>query len=191
MELIGHLWLPILLSSVFVFIVSSIVHMVLPIHKGDYKRLPGEDKITAEMRAQGVTAGSYMVPYPAECKSMKDFQTPEMIEKYKQGPVGQVILIPNGSPAMGKSLVLWFLFSVVVSGFAAYLGYLALGWGAPYRAVFRVTGTAAILGYAVSSLPDSIWRGQRWGITLKFVIDGIVYGLVTAGTFGWLGPEAM
>ena len=121
MELLSHLWLPMLLSSVFVFVVSSVVHMVLPIHKGDYKRLPGEDKITAEMRAQGVTPGMYMVPYPAECKSMKDFQTPEMIEKYRQGPVGQIILAPNGPPAMGKSLVMWFIFSLIVSLFAGYL----------------------------------------------------------------------
>jgi len=191
MEILGHLWLPILLSSVFVFIVSSLLHMVIPIHKGDYKRLPGEEKIAAEMRAQGVTPGMYMLPMPAQMNSMKDCQTPEMIEKFKQGPVGQIAIVPSGPPAMGKSLVQWFLFSVVVSGFAAYLGYLALGWGAPYRAVFRVIGTAAILGYAVSSIPDSIWRGQSWGTTFKFIIDGIIYGLVTAGTFGWLWPEAM
>jgi hypothetical protein len=27
------------------------------------------------------------------------------------------------------------------------------------------------------------------GHTLKFVVDGVIYGLVTAGTFGWLWPE--
>jgi hypothetical protein len=52
----------------------------------------------------------------------------------------------------------------------------------------RVVGTAAILGYAIGHLHDSIWKGQPWGTTAKFVIDGVVYGLVTAGTFGWLWP---
>jgi len=191
MELFGHLWLPILLSSVIVFVASSIMHMVIPIHKGDYKRLPGEDKITAAMRAEGVTPGSYMVPYPAECKSMKDFQSPEMIEKYKQGPVGQFIVIPSGAPNMGKSMMQWFLFSVLVSIFAGYIGMITLGWGGSYHQVFRITGTVAILGYAVGNIPDSIWKGQRWGITMKFVFDGVVYGLLTAGTFGWLWPEGM
>jgi hypothetical protein len=191
MEHLSQLWLPILLSSVFVFIVSSIIHMVLPLHKGDYKRLPGEEKITAAMRAEGVTPGSYMLPYPAECRSMKDFQTPEMIERYRQGPVGQLILIPNGPPNMGKSLALWFLFSVIISIFAGYIGMITMGWGQPYHMVFRVTGTVAILGYAVSAMPDSIWRGQSWGITFKFIFDGIIYGLVTAGTFGWLWPQGM
>ena len=27
-------------------------------------------------------------------------------------------------------------------------------------------------------------------ITLKFVLDGVIYGLVTAATFGWLWPGA-
>jgi hypothetical protein len=35
---------------------------------------------------------------------------------------------------------------------------------------------------------DSIWKGQRWGISVKFVVDGLVYGPVTAGIFGWLWP---
>jgi hypothetical protein len=28
-----------------------------------------------------------------------------------------------------------------------------------------------------------------WGTTIKEVIDGLVYGLLTAGTFGWLWPR--
>jgi hypothetical protein len=28
-----------------------------------------------------------------------------------------------------------------------------------------------------------------WGATIKEVIDGLVYGLLTAGTFGWLWPH--
>ena len=34
------LWLPIVLSAVFVFIASSIIHMVLGFHNSDYKKLP-------------------------------------------------------------------------------------------------------------------------------------------------------
>jgi hypothetical protein len=34
------LWLPILLSSVIVFLVSSIIHMASRWHKGDYPRVP-------------------------------------------------------------------------------------------------------------------------------------------------------
>ena len=72
------LWLPILLSAVFVFVVSSILHMLIPIHKGDFKKMPGEEKVLEEMRAQGVQPGSYMFPYVG---SPKEMCSPEMIEK--------------------------------------------------------------------------------------------------------------
>ena len=62
--------------------------------------------------------------------------------------------------------------------------------GAKYLSVFRVVGTAAMMAYAIGGLPESIWKGTKWSITMKFVFDGILYGLVTAGTFGWLWPAA-
>ena len=42
---ISALWLPILLSAVIVFVASSIIHMVLPVHRGDYRKLPEEDRV--------------------------------------------------------------------------------------------------------------------------------------------------
>ena len=50
MAFLADLWLPILLSAVFVFVASSVLHMVLPIHKGDYKKPPGEDAVLESMR---------------------------------------------------------------------------------------------------------------------------------------------
>ncbi len=182
---LSELWLPILLSAVFVFVASSILHMVLPIHRSDFKKLPGEAEVLEAMRKQRVGRGSYMFPCPA---SMKEMCTPEMMEKYKAGPVGHVTVLENGPPNMGKSLVLWFLYSLLISVFVAYIGRLALGTDAGYRMVFRVTGTVAVLAYALAGIPDSIWKGQSWSTTMKFVFDGVVYGLVTGGTFGWLWP---
>jgi hypothetical protein len=187
MEFVADLWLPIVLSAVGVFIASSILHMVIPIHKGDYKKLPGEEKVLAEMRNQSVGRGAYMFPCP---DSMKDMSSPEMTEMYNQGPVGIMTVLPNGAPKMGKSLGLWFLYSLVVSFMVAYIASFALGYGASYRTVFRLSGTVATMAYAVSYLQDSIWKGQTWGTTFKFIFDGVVYGLVTAGVFGWLWPEA-
>ena len=37
---LDSLWLPILLSSVLVFVVSSVIHVLTPWHKGDYPQLP-------------------------------------------------------------------------------------------------------------------------------------------------------
>ena len=184
---LGDLWLPILLSAVFVFIASSVIHMAIPMHKGDWGKLPGEDQVLAALRAQNVPPGSYMFPMAA---SMKDCSSPEMLEKFKRGPVGSLIVLPVGVPSMGKALLQWFLFSLVVAVFVAYIAWHHLVPGAPYLAVFRLTATVAFLAYGFSHMTDAIWKGVSWTTTLKFVLDGLIYGLVTGGVFGWQWPGA-
>lgn len=181
------LWLPIILSAVFVFIVSSIIHMALPIHKGDCKKMKGEDGVLDAMRAGGVEPGMYMFP---GATSMKDMCTPEMTAKMQRGPVGFMTVVPPGGFNMNVSLVQWFGLSLLVSALAGYVGWHALGAGAASMKVFQVTGTAGILAYAMGPFQDSIWKGAPWGSTFKFIFDGVVYGLVTGAAFAWLWPAA-
>ena len=180
------LWLPIVLSAVFVFFASSIIHMVLPYHKSDYSKLPDEDKIAAAMRDAGVGPGYYAVPH---CTDMKEMGSPEMQKKYAQGPVGLFTIGPSGPPAMGKLLGLWFVFCLVIGVFAAYIASRTIDPGADYLAVFRITGTVAFLGYAASEPIASIWKSQPWGNTVKHLFDGLLYALLTGGVFGWLWPS--
>jgi len=179
------LWLPILVAAVLVFIASSIIHVATPLHKGDYKKMPGEDNVMEAMRKEGMQPGAYMFPC---APSMKEAGTPEMLEKYKQGPVGFMHVLPSQAPAMGKSLVLWFIYTVIVGTFVAYVVGRAFGPGTEYLTVFRFAGTIAILAYAVAEMPSSIWKGQSWGTTVRHAFGGVIYGLVTAGAFGWLWP---
>ncbi len=180
------LWLPILVAAVFVFVVSSIIHMVLGYHNSDYAMHPKEDELRAALRGVGVAPGHYSIPRPAD---MKDLNTPEMQEKYKEGPVAVMTVIPNGPISMGSNLVMWFVYCLLIGVFAAYVAGRALGPGAHYLAVFRFVGTVALVGYALGNLVDSIWKYQSWTTTAKHVADGIVYALVTAGVFGWLWPS--
>jgi hypothetical protein len=179
------LWLPILLSAVAVFIASSILHMVLTYHKSDYTKIPGEESVQEAMRKAGVGRGVYFVPH---CADMKDLGKPEVKEKFEKGPVALVTVLPSGMPSMGKSLVLWFVFCLVIGLLVAYLTSRTVPWGADYLSVFRVAGTAAFLGYAGANATESIWKSQPWLITAKHVFDGLVYSLLTAGVFGWLWP---
>ncbi len=114
--------------------------------------------------------------------------SPEFIEKLKKGPVAFMTVMENGPPSMGKSLTLWFLYSIVVGIFAAYIAGRALGPGAHYLAVFRFVGSTAFVGYSLALLQSSIWYHRAWSSTIKSVIDGFVYALLTAGVFGWLWP---
>jgi hypothetical protein len=95
------LWLPILLSAVIVFVASSIIHMALPIHKSDYRKLPDEAKALDTLRATGVTPGrEFRFPYCTQ----KEMKSPEGIEKFKRGPVGLLVIMPSGAMNMGKFL---------------------------------------------------------------------------------------
>lgn len=183
---IHALWLPILLSAVIVFVASSIIHMALPIHKSDYRKLPDEEKVLDGLRTAGVTPGrEYRFPYCTQ----KEMKSPEAMEKFKRGPVGMLVIMPNGAMNMGKFLGQWFVYCVIVSIFAAYLTGRTRAPGTEYLEVFRVAGCTAFIGYALAQAQNSIWRGVTWGVTLKHMLDGLIFGLLTGGTFGWLWPR--
>lgn len=182
---LSALWLPIVLSAVIVFVASSIMHMLLPYHRSDYQKLPDEDKVLAALRAAGLKRGLYVFPHTTH----KDMKSPAVIEKYKQGPVGMMTIAPNGPPVMPKFLGLWLAYCLLVGFFVAYLSAHTVAFGAHYRHVFRVVGTAAFLAYGVGNVSNSIWKMQTWSMTIKEVVDGLVYALLTAGVFGWLWPR--
>jgi hypothetical protein len=177
--------LPILLAAVLVFIVSSVIHMLLPIHKHDLRPMPDEEKVQDALRPFNLAPGDYALPH-MDASTMKD---PVKIERMTRGPVALVTVMPSGPPAMGASLVLWFLYSVLVGVFAAYLTGRALGPGASYLEVFRFAGASAFMGYSLALLQQSIWWHKNWAATLRSVADGLIYALMTAGAFGWLWPR--
>jgi hypothetical protein len=180
------LWLPILLSAVLVFVASSIVHMALGYHAADWKKLPAEDDVQEALRRFSIPPGDYMLPCPASPAAQR---TPEFRAKVQKGPVLLMTTWPAGQQGMWRSLTLWFIYCVVVAKFAAYVAGLALAPGAPYMTVFRITGTVAFAGYALALAQHSIWYQRSWMTTARSMFDGLVYALLTAGTFGWLWPE--
>ena len=182
---LAALWLPIVVSAVIVFVASSIMHTVLQYHRGDYNQLPDEDKIRATLRSANLKRGLYVFPFCTH----KDMKSPATMEKYKEGPVGFMNIMPSGPPAMPKFLGQWFVFCLVIAFFTAYLTAHTVAEGANYLVVFRVAGTVAFMGYGLGHLSDGIWKGQTWSATIKEVFDGLVYGLLTAGVFGWLWPR--
>jgi hypothetical protein len=180
------LLVPILLSAVLVFFASFIIHMVLTYHRTDLRKLPDEDGVMAALRPFSIPPGDYAVPSVRSPAEMKD---PKFIEKRNKGPVAFMTVVPPGPVSMGQSLLLWFLYSCLVGLFAAYIASRMLAPGTAYRAVFRLVGTTAFMGYSLALLQNSIWWKRNWGMTLKSMFDGLIYALLTAGVFGWLWPR--
>lgn len=182
---IVSLWMPILLSAVIVFVASSLLHMVLPLHRSDYRKLPSEDDVMAALRRFSIPPGDYLVPCSTTPKEMND---PGFVGKMTKGPVAVMTVMRSGRPSMAAPLAQWFVYSLVVGVFAAYIAGRALGPGAHYLAVFRFAGATAFVGYSLALWQNTIWFKRNWVVTLKSTFDGLIYGLLTGGVFGWLWP---
>lgn len=179
------LWLPILLAAVIVFVASAIIHMVLPYHRSHYRQLPDEDKVRAVLRSSNLAPGLYHFPFCTH----KDMNSEAVKAKQKEGPVGFMTIYPNGPVNLPKFLVQWFVYCLIVGFVVAFLAGHTLFPGTHYRVVFRTVGVAAVLAYAIGPLSNGVWKGFPWRMVLLEAFDGVIYGFLTAGTFGWLWPH--
>ena len=183
---LGSLWLPIVLSAVLVFVVSSIVHMLLPYHRKDFLRLPDEDAARSALGRQSLGKGQYFMPFAPDMKAMKD---PEMQKKFEDGPVAIVTVLRRGPVNMGPHLLQWFIFLIGMSFTVAYLLSRTLAPGTENMQVFRVSSTIAWLGYAGALIWAGIWKGVPWSTVLKDVFDGLLFALVTGAAFAGFWPK--
>ena len=183
---IMSLWLPILVSAILVFIASTVIHMFLRYHRSDFKKVPSEDAVMEALRKFNIPPGNYIIPCPSGPEGMR---SPEFMEKYNKGPVLFATFMPGGPPNMAANLTQWFFYLIVVGVLTAYITGRALAPGAPYLSVFRFAGCTAFIAYAVALWQNSIWYKQAWSTTAKNTLDGLIYGLLTAGAFGWLWPR--
>ena len=183
----GSLWLQVIVSAAVVFVASSILHMTLKYHKSDYKRLPNEDAVREALAKGSPAPGIYSTPH---CPDMKAMNDPAIKEKFEKGPVAMLTIYPKGLPMMQKHLALWFGFCVLVSFVAAYVARHTLHAGDDGMLVMRITGTVSFAAYSLAHVHDSIWKGQPWPNTVRFVVDGVIYALLTGLTFRLMWPAA-
>jgi hypothetical protein len=182
----GSLWLPVLASAVAVFVVSSIMHMVLKYHKADYSKLPNEDAVRDVLGKANLAPGLYMTPYCTDHAQMKD---PAFQEKFVKGPVAVITVIANGMVNMPKHLGQWLVFCFIVSFTAAYVARHTMLPGANGLLVMRMTGAIAFCAYGWGNIVDSIWKGQPWSNTMRSMIDGLIFSIVTGAVFMALWPK--
>lgn len=185
MVAISELWLPILVAAVVVFVVSSVIHMFLGYHKHDMGAVPNEDATMDALRALKIPYGEYMVPKPY---TMEQMRSPEFKAKFERGPVVLLNVI-EAKLAMGKNLVQWFVYLLVIGFCCAYIAGRELAPGAQYLSVFRLVGFSAFMGYALALPQASIWYHHSWRATLITMFDGLVFAALTGGVFGWLWPH--
>ena len=182
---LDQLWIPIVLSAVLVFAASSLIHMVFKWHNSDYTKLGNEDAVLAAIRAGNAQPGLYVLPH---CSDMKDLQSEDMQRKFREGPVGFMTLKRPGPPSMGRALLQWFVFNLVV---AAIVGAIALRLYGLHGDAHRAACAAAVISfltYAGSSLQAGIWMGKPWISVAKDLLDGAIYAGASWAAFFFLWP---
>jgi hypothetical protein len=179
------LWLPILLSAVVVFVISSLVHMVIKWHAFDYKGFGNEESVRAALRTDHPVLGvKYVVPH---CADMKEMTGEAMRKKYREGPTAVVVFGPNAQPNLGKNLGQWFILSLVIAAATACVTaqFVSLDPASATRAA-KLASTITFIAYAFGTVQESIWMYRSWRSTATYIADAVLYALGTGAVFFWL-----
>jgi hypothetical protein len=175
------LWLPILVSTAVCWAASFVIWVALKYHNSDYKKLNDEDAASSGLR--GHAPGFYLLPH---CLDPADMNDPNVKKKFEDGPIAYITMLPNGMPAMGSKMISMILYFLAVGVVCAYFVSRTLAPDADYLAVFRIAGTVAFVANGFAVIPESIWFGRPWSMTIKNAVDALIYALLTGGVFGWL-----
>lgn len=179
--------LPAVVAAIVAWVASILTHLVLKYHNSDYNKLENELDVASALGASQAKPAIYTLPF---CTDMKALEDPEMRKRFDDGPVAMITVMPKGMPPMGKNIALQVTYFLVGALLVGYCASLALAPGADYLVVFRLTSAVAFLAYAWAVIPFAIWYGHPWSVTAKYLLDGLIYGLVTAGAYAWLWPAA-
>ena len=180
-----HVWRRILLAAVPVFIASSLIWTVLKYENREWKPIPGEDQLREVVRKLSLPVpGQYAFPHALGEGGMEAAK-----KKLEEGPNGMLLLRKPGKFSMGPQLFQAFIYYLVVSVFVGYVACHALGTGASYLRVFQIAGASGFMAYGFALVPEAIWFGRTWRSVWKSLFSALIYGCLTAGTFGWLWPR--
>jgi hypothetical protein len=178
---IFDLWLPIGAATLACFFMSFAIWTLFKWHNSDYQATEREEEVRAALA--GTKPGYYLVPY---CVDYADMAKEDVQQKFKDGPVAYVTIATNGMPSMAPKMVGMLLYFLVVSIICAYMVTRTLAPAADYLAVFRIAGTVAFIANGLAVIPESIWFSRPWSMTVKNLVDALIYAFITAGIFGWL-----
>ena len=181
---LAQLWLPIVVSAVLVFVASSVIHMVLKYHNSEYRQVPDEDRVRGVLGA--LPPGQYFIPYVADHRQLGN---PEIVAKFKEGPVALITARQCAAPTMNAALVQWFILNVLLAILVGYLASRTIAPGASGLSICREVGLVTFLAYGTGSVIQSVWMGKPWSSSLKEVLDALIYAVVTALAFAWLWPH--
>jgi len=142
---------------VIVFIASSIMHMVLPYHKSDYRQnYPMKTSFSPPCVPPVCRRALYFSVLHAQgnefaCRT----------GKIQAGAGGHAYRVPSGPPAMPKFLAMWFAYTLIISVVVANLAAHSVMPGAPIGASSR-GGDGGVPCLRCGNPEQRHLKGQPW-----------------------------
>ena len=182
-----QLWMQILVSSAICLAISVITWRFIPLHRGEYRRLPTEALVLDAMRKDMPPPGAYSFPFRGFAD---DSETRiDVAANLERGPVGYLVIGPNGAPNILSRLIQHFVFYAIVAYLTSYIiTHAGLKDGAPFLSVFRLACTVATMALVLGSVPLSIWFYRPWKSFVLQSVDGLACGAAIGATFAWFWP---
>ena len=179
--------LPVMLSAAFVWLASAASWMALPHHIGEYRGVKDEADLADALRRQSLPRGQYILPH---LDRWEDAATPGGRERFVNGPVAFLTILPNRVPSIRRHLLLTLAHYVLVAAGIAWAAQTFIPLGAAYAQVFPPVAIMALLAHGSALIPEAIWYGKPWGNVLRGLLDAAVFALLTAGSMAATWPSA-
>jgi Na+-transporting NADH:ubiquinone oxidoreductase subunit NqrB len=191
MEFFSHLWLPIVLATVAMFIASALLWTAGPHHKKEHGGVPDEDALIAVLRKANLQPGVYAFPFVAPEMRGDKAKAETWGKKWAEGPAGMLTIVPKGPMNMGKMMGQSIVFYLVVNIFLGALGAHAIRFDghATFRHVYGIIGLATFMSYFFATTSLCIWFGRPWKSQWLQIVDGLIYAAATGAIFAWLWPR--
>ena len=180
------LWLPIVVSTAALFVLSTLLWTALPLHSGDFKEVPEQDALMRELERQGMTRGQYLLPYSSTAEGRR---SDEFKERYARGPQALLRVWP-GPASMARNMSLTLAYFFVVSGVIAYAGAVALSPGTAGLDVFQLIATIGLLAFGAGGVLTGVWFAKPARVFLTDFVEALAYATTVGGVFAWLWPAA-
>jgi len=160
-----------IVAGIVVFAWGAISHIATPLGQMGMRQIPSEDKVLGAMKDGIHEPGFYIFPYIDNNKASAS-EREAWASKLKQGPMGILIIHPDGGEPMTPRQLGTELATNIVSAVLAALLLAQVRLGFAGRVLF-VAGLG-LFGFVITSVPYWNWYGFPLEYTGAQAIEKIV-----------------
>lgn len=163
-----------ILGGILVFNWGFVAHMVLPLGEMGVHMLPDEAAVVGSIRSAVKEPGFYYFPGMEHGQKASESEQKAWLEKAKQGPIGVLIVHPQGGEGVTPRTLLTELGTNTVSSLLAALVLAAAGAGVGYWKRVGIVTLLGIFAFVTVVAPYWNWYGFPADFVASEAIEHVV-----------------